>query len=99
MEEPNLPLLTVYYSLAIGGALMALGALFRKPLAKLAARLEADPQKGFKAIFLVSLALYVVIAVVMSIYVAWRILHGAGPFGFPLPQPAVTVSPTPTVAP
>lgn len=100
MEEPNLARLTIYYSLAIGGALTLLGFLLRKPLERLGAFIGGDADRGFKAIFLVSLVFYVIVAVVMSYYVAWRIMHGAGPFGFPLPQDmqSETASPSPEPA-
>ncbi len=95
MNEPDLTRLTVYYSLAIGGGLTMVGLIFRKPLERLSIWLGADPAKGFKAIFLVFLGFYIIIAVVMSCYVAWRIFNGAGPFGLPLPTP----TPTPTATP
>jgi len=72
MEENHAARIVWITAAAAGAALIALS--YWGPLARFVERFQADPEKGFKAIAITGVFLFVIVGLAMSIFIMLKLL-------------------------
>lgn len=72
MEERHLKLLIYVIAAGVGATVIAM--LAWSPAARVLDRIQPDPEKRFKIVFLIGLALFVIVGIAMSIGIMLKLL-------------------------